>query len=83
MARRERAAELMRGIPYSRPVANRDKWNKQGGVMNVLVFLIPAALALGLIALYGLFWSLKRNQYEDLEGAAYRILQDDDLEDKK
>jgi cbb3-type cytochrome oxidase maturation protein len=51
--------------------------------MNVLVFLIPAALALGLIALYGLFWSLKRNQYEDLEGAAYRILQDDDLEDKK
>ena len=75
--------ELMRGIPYSRRVANREKWNKQGGVMNVLVFLIPAALALGLIALYGLFWSLKRNQYEDLEGAAYRILQDDDLEDKK
>lgn len=51
--------------------------------MNVLVFLIPAALALGLIALYGLFWSLKRNQYEDLEGAAYRILQDDDLADRK
>ena len=46
--------------------------------MNVLIFLVPAALALGLIALYGLFWSLKRDQYEDLEGAAYRILRDDD-----
>jgi cbb3-type cytochrome oxidase maturation protein len=49
--------------------------------MNVLIFLIPAALALGLLALYGLFWSLKREQYEDLEGSAYRILQDDDIQD--
>jgi cbb3-type cytochrome oxidase maturation protein len=50
--------------------------------MNVLVFLIPAALALGLLALYGLFWSLKRDQYEDLDGAAYRILRDDDIDQK-
>jgi cbb3-type cytochrome oxidase maturation protein len=50
--------------------------------MNVLVFLIPAALALGLLALYGLFWSLKRDQYEDLDGAAYRILRDDDIDNK-
>jgi cbb3-type cytochrome oxidase maturation protein len=50
--------------------------------MNVLIFLIPAALALGLVGLYGLFWSLKSGQYEDLEGAAYRILQDDDIEKK-
>jgi cbb3-type cytochrome oxidase maturation protein len=50
--------------------------------MNVLVFLIPMAIALGLVALYGLFWSLKRNQYEDLEGAAYRVLLDDDIEEK-
>jgi cbb3-type cytochrome oxidase maturation protein len=50
--------------------------------MNVLVFLIPAALALGLLALYGLFWSIKRDQYEDLEGSAYRILRDDDIEKK-
>jgi len=48
--------------------------------MNVLIYLVPAALVLGLIALYGLFWSLKRDQYEDLEGAAYRILRDDDIE---
>ncbi len=51
--------------------------------MNVLIYLIPAALALGLLALYGLFWSLKREQYDDLDGAAYRILQDDDVADKK
>jgi cbb3-type cytochrome oxidase maturation protein len=50
--------------------------------MNVLIFLIPVALALGLLGLYGLFWSLKSGQYEDLEGAAYRILQDDDVEKK-
>jgi cbb3-type cytochrome oxidase maturation protein len=49
--------------------------------MNVLIYLIPAALALGLLALYGLFWSLKREQYDDLEGAAYRILQDDDIQE--
>ncbi len=48
--------------------------------MNVLVYLVPAALLLGLGALYGLMWSLKRDQYEDLEGAAYRILLDDDIE---
>lgn len=50
--------------------------------MNVLIFLIPVALALGLLGLYGLFWSLKSGQYEDLEGAAYRILQDDDIDKK-
>ena len=50
--------------------------------MNVLVFLIPLALILGLVALYGLFWSLKREQYDDLEGAAYRVLLDDDIEKK-
>jgi cbb3-type cytochrome oxidase maturation protein len=50
--------------------------------MNVLIFLIPVALALGLLGLYGLFWTLKSGQYEDLEGAAYRILQDDDIEKK-
>ena len=45
-------------------------------------FSSPPRWRSGLIALYGLFWSLKRGQYEDLEGAAYRILQDDDIEKK-
>ena len=57
----------------------RPQWND---AMNVLIFLIPVALALGLLGLYGLFWTLRSGQYEDLEGAAYRILQDDDIEKK-
>ncbi|PIO96291.1 Cytochrome oxidase maturation protein, cbb3-type [uncultured Pleomorphomonas sp.] len=49
--------------------------------MSVLVFLVPAALLLGLLGLAGFMWSLKTGQYEDLEGAAWRILEDDDVED--
>jgi cbb3-type cytochrome oxidase maturation protein len=47
--------------------------------MNVLVFLVPLALALGISALFAFLWSLKGGQYEDAEGAAWRILSDDDL----
>lgn len=47
--------------------------------MNVLVFLIPIALFLGLLGLAGFLWSLKSGQFEDLDGAAVRILNDDDL----
>ena len=46
--------------------------------MNILIFLIPAALALGGLGLAAFLWSLKSNQYDDLEGAAARILQEDD-----
>lgn len=46
--------------------------------MDVLLFLIPSALLLGVIGLAGFFWSLRSNQYDDLEGAAHRILLDDD-----
>lgn len=47
--------------------------------MNVLIFLLPAALILGLLGLAGFLWSVENRQYEDLYGAAERILQDDDL----
>jgi cbb3-type cytochrome oxidase maturation protein len=47
--------------------------------MNVLVYLVPMALALGLIGLAAFLWSLKRGQYDDVEGAALRVLGDDDL----
>lgn len=47
--------------------------------MSVLVYLVPAALALGLLGLAGFMWSLRTGQYEDLEGAAWRILEDDDI----
>ena len=46
--------------------------------MNVLIYLIPIALFMGGIGLAAFIWSLKSGQYDDLEGAAWRILQDDD-----
>ena len=49
--------------------------------MNVLVYLIPAALFLGLLGLAAFLWSLRSGQLEDLDGAAERILLDDPLDD--
>ena len=46
--------------------------------MNILLWLIPAALFLGLLGLGAFLWALKSGQYEDLDGAAHRILFDDD-----
>ncbi|MDI7863549.1 cbb3-type cytochrome oxidase assembly protein CcoS [Rhizobiaceae bacterium n13] len=46
--------------------------------MNTLVFLIPIALLLGGLGLAAFLWSLKSGQYEDLDGAAWRALNDDD-----
>ncbi|MDR3518405.1 MAG: cbb3-type cytochrome oxidase assembly protein CcoS [Azospirillaceae bacterium] len=46
--------------------------------MSALLFLIPAALGLGLLGLAMFLWTLKSGQYDDLEGAAHRILFDDD-----
>ncbi len=45
--------------------------------MSVLLYMIPLALLLGLFWLTGFIWSLKSGQYEDLDGAARRILLDD------
>ena len=46
--------------------------------MSVLAFLIPISLAMGLVGLAAFIWSLKAGQYEDLAGAAERMLYDDD-----
>jgi cbb3-type cytochrome oxidase maturation protein len=46
--------------------------------MEVLVILVPLALALGLLGLVGFMWSLKSGQYDDLDGAAWRAISDDD-----
>ena len=46
--------------------------------MNGLMVLIPVALILGLGGLGVFFWSLRAGQYDDLDGAAVRILIDDD-----
>jgi cbb3-type cytochrome oxidase maturation protein len=46
--------------------------------MDSLLILIPAALGLGLIGLAGFLWALRSGQFDDLDGAAHRILFDDD-----
>lgn len=46
--------------------------------MNNLLILIPAALGLGLLGLAAFVWSLKSDQYDDMEGAARRILDDEE-----
>lgn len=48
--------------------------------MSVLVYMIPIALFLGLIGLGAFIWSLKSGQYDDLDGAAQRILLDENNE---
>jgi cbb3-type cytochrome oxidase maturation protein len=51
--------------------------------MTVLLFLIPLALLLGVMALLAFMWSLKSGQFDDLDGAAHRVLMDDDVEAEK
>jgi cbb3-type cytochrome oxidase maturation protein len=46
--------------------------------MGIMIMLVPAALLLGGIGLAAFFWSLRSGQYEDLAGAANRILLKDD-----
>ena len=49
--------------------------------MNVIVYLLPLALGLGLAGLFGFLWALKSGQYNDVDGAALRVLSDDDIKD--
>jgi cbb3-type cytochrome oxidase maturation protein len=46
--------------------------------MTNLLILIPCALVLGGLGLAAFLWSLKSGQYDDLDGAAARILRDDE-----
>lgn len=45
--------------------------------MTILHLLIPVTILMGLTGLGAFFWSLKSDQYEDLDGDAERILHDD------
>lgn len=47
--------------------------------MNILVILVPLALTLGLAGLCAFLWSLNHRQFDDLEGAGWRAISDDDL----
>jgi cbb3-type cytochrome oxidase maturation protein len=51
--------------------------------VSTLVYLIPAALFLGGLGLAAFIWSLKSGQYDDLDGAAERILHDEEDEDEE
>jgi cbb3-type cytochrome oxidase maturation protein len=46
--------------------------------MEILVILVPLALGLGLVGLLAFLWSLRSGQYDDLEGAAWRAITDDE-----
>ncbi|WP_379552254.1 cbb3-type cytochrome oxidase assembly protein CcoS [Qipengyuania sp. DGS5-3] len=46
--------------------------------MSGLLILIPVALGLGLLGLVTFFWAMRRGQFEDLDGAAHRILIDEE-----
>ena len=46
--------------------------------MDFVYYLLPLALLLGFIGLMAFMWSLKSGQYDDLDGAAWRAIMDDD-----
>ena len=46
--------------------------------MEIIAYLIPVAVFLGAVGVAAFFWSLKSGQFEDLDGAAERILHDDE-----
>lgn len=50
--------------------------------MTALAWLVPVALLLGALGLAAFLWALRSGQFEDLEGAAYRALEDELPEDE-
>jgi cbb3-type cytochrome oxidase maturation protein len=51
--------------------------------MTGLAILIPIALGMGLLGLIAFLWSMRDGQYDDMDGAASRILIDEDEEDEE
>lgn len=45
--------------------------------MTMVMYLLPVALGLGTLGLAAFLWTLKSGQYDDIDGAAHRILDDD------
>ena len=50
--------------------------------MEVLVYLVPLAISLGALGLAAFLWSLRNGQYDDLDGAAWRAISDDEPAEK-
>ena len=51
--------------------------------MDIIYVLLPVALIIVIIIIAIFLWAVRSDQFDDLEGPAYRILMDDDDEDKK
>ncbi|MBF0282311.1 MAG: cbb3-type cytochrome oxidase assembly protein CcoS [Zetaproteobacteria bacterium] len=51
--------------------------------MDVIFGLIPGMILLGLVGVVLFFWAVKSGQYDDMEGPAHRILDDDDMPSSK
>lgn len=47
--------------------------------MEVIYGLLPGMLLLGLVGVGVFFWAVRSGQYEDMDGAANRVLMDDEL----
>jgi len=45
--------------------------------VTVLLLVIPIALSLGTLGLSAFLWALRNGQFDDIEGAEYRVLRDD------
>ena len=48
--------------------------------MDIILMLIPAVLLISAVTIVVFHWSVKSDQYEDMDGEAHRILMDDDDE---
>ena len=51
--------------------------------MSILAYLIPLALGMGAMGLAFFFWAMRNGQFEDLDGAANRVLIDDEEEQQR
>ncbi|NMM46184.1 cbb3-type cytochrome oxidase assembly protein CcoS [Rhodospirillaceae bacterium KN72] len=51
--------------------------------MSGLLYLIPIALLLGALGLAAFLWAMRSGQFEDLDGAAHRVLFEDDTPDDR
>jgi len=51
--------------------------------MDIIYLLLPVALIIVAIIIAVFFWAVKSDQFDDLEGPAYRILMDDDENSSK
>ncbi len=48
--------------------------------MEIVFILIPVSLVIVVVALWAFVWSVRNDQYDDLEKEAYRILLDEEVE---